>query len=115
MITNTGSSHDPNKSTGTTHTPSVRRWAKAPTPTTTNESRSPVERGSSGQFSAQPYLVRGLIALMNTPHEVTGPMSLGNPVEFSMLELPNLVIELTESKYEIASPAPAGLSEAAQA
>ena len=32
-------------------------------------------------------LVDGLIRLMNTPHEVTGPTNLGNPGEFTMLEL----------------------------
>ncbi|HYU04619.1 MAG TPA: UDP-glucuronic acid decarboxylase family protein [Jatrophihabitantaceae bacterium] len=39
-------------------------------------------------------LVDGLIWLMNTPHEVTGPTNLGNPGEFTMLELANAVLEL---------------------
>jgi UDP-glucuronate decarboxylase len=39
-------------------------------------------------------LVDGLIRLMNTPHEVTGPTNLGNPGEFTMLELANAVLEL---------------------
>ena len=32
-------------------------------------------------------LVEGLVRLMATPHAVTGPVNLGNPVEFTMLEL----------------------------
>jgi len=39
-------------------------------------------------------LVDGLIALMNTPPEVTGPINLGNPDEFTMLELAAQVLEL---------------------
>jgi len=40
-------------------------------------------------------LVDGLMRLMDTPHEVTGPVNLGNPHEFTMLELANKVIDLT--------------------
>jgi UDP-glucuronate decarboxylase len=43
-------------------------------------------------------LVEGLIALMNTPPEVTGPVNLGNPGEFTMRQLAELVIELTGSR-----------------
>jgi UDP-glucuronate decarboxylase len=39
-------------------------------------------------------LVDGLIRLMNTPHEVTGPINLGNPHEFSMSELATKIIAL---------------------
>jgi UDP-glucuronate decarboxylase len=39
-------------------------------------------------------LVDGLIRLMNTAPEVTGPVNLGNPVEFTMLELAAKVLEL---------------------
>lgn len=46
-------------------------------------------------------LVDGLMALMATPHEVTGPINLGNPVEFTMLELAELVLELTGSSSTI--------------
>ncbi|MDD5599039.1 MAG: SDR family oxidoreductase [Victivallaceae bacterium] len=42
-------------------------------------------------------LVEGLVAMMNTPKEVTGPINLGNPGEFTMLELADLVTELTNS------------------
>ena len=40
-------------------------------------------------------LVAGMMAMMATPDQVTGPINLGNPGEFTMLELANLVIELT--------------------
>ena len=42
-------------------------------------------------------LVVGLIALMESPAEVTGPINLGNPVEFTIRELAELTIELTGS------------------
>jgi len=40
-------------------------------------------------------LVAGLMAMMATPTEVTGPINLGNPGEFTMLQLAEQVIELT--------------------
>lgn len=43
-------------------------------------------------------LIGGLIKLMNSPEAFTGPVNLGNPVEFTILELANKVIELTGSK-----------------
>jgi len=46
-------------------------------------------------------LIEGLISLMNTPEEVTGPINLGNPGEFTILELAKKVIELTNSRSEI--------------
>jgi len=46
-------------------------------------------------------LVDGLIRLMNSPDDFTGPVNLGNPSEFSILELANKVIEITGSKSSI--------------
>jgi UDP-glucuronate decarboxylase len=46
-------------------------------------------------------LVDGLIRLMNTGDEVTGPINLGNPVEFTMKQLAELVVELTGSKSDL--------------
>jgi UDP-glucuronate decarboxylase len=40
-------------------------------------------------------MVDGLIALMNSAPEVTGPVNLGNPGEFTMLELATKVLALT--------------------
>lgn len=46
-------------------------------------------------------LVDGLMKLMNSPDDITGPINLGNPVEFSILELAKVVIELTNSRSKI--------------
>ena len=46
-------------------------------------------------------LIDGLIRLMATSAEVTGPVNLGNPVEFSVLELARMVIDLTASHSRI--------------
>ena len=46
-------------------------------------------------------LIDGLVKLMNTPGDVVGPINLGNPVEFTMKELAEKVVELTKSKSEM--------------
>ena len=46
-------------------------------------------------------LIDGLVRLMNTPGNVVGPINLGNPVEFTMKELAEKVVELTKSKSEM--------------
>ena len=46
-------------------------------------------------------LVTGLISLMNTSDDVTGPVNLGNPGEFTIRELAELVIELTGAKSKL--------------
>ena len=46
-------------------------------------------------------LVDGLMGLMNSDPEITGPINLGNPVEFTIRELAEQVIELTGSASEI--------------
>ena len=46
-------------------------------------------------------LVRALIGLMETPKHIVGPMNLGNPIEFSMLELAAMVIKYTDSDSNI--------------
>lgn len=46
-------------------------------------------------------LVEAMIRMMNTSDDFTGPVNLGNPGEFTMLELANKVIELTESRSKI--------------
>lgn len=42
-------------------------------------------------------LVDGLIRLMESPDDVTGPINLGNPVEFTMKQLAELIIAETRS------------------
>ena len=46
-------------------------------------------------------LIEGLIRLMNAGDQVTGPMNIGNPVEMTIRELAELVIELTGSKSRL--------------
>lgn len=46
-------------------------------------------------------LVDGLYGLMNSGDDVTGPINIGNPGEFTILQLAELVIEMTGSKSEI--------------
>jgi UDP-glucuronate decarboxylase len=46
-------------------------------------------------------LVEGLIRLMDTPDGVTGPVNIGNPVEFTIRQLAELTIELTGSSSKI--------------
>lgn len=41
--------------------------------------------------------VAGLVSLMNSGDEVSGPVNLGNPSEFTMIELAELVLQLTKS------------------
>lgn len=47
-------------------------------------------------------LIDGLVRLMQSSDDVTGPINIGNPVEFSMLELAKEVLDLTCSKSRIA-------------
>jgi UDP-glucuronate decarboxylase len=46
-------------------------------------------------------LIEGFVRLMAAPDDVSGPINLGNPGEFTILELAKKVIELTKSKSEL--------------
>ena len=46
-------------------------------------------------------LIEGMYALMQTKKGITGPINIGNPGEFSMIELAEAIIELTNSKSEL--------------
>ncbi len=46
-------------------------------------------------------LIEGFIRLMASPFEVTGPVNLGNPGEFTILELTQKIIEMTGSRSEL--------------
>jgi UDP-glucuronate decarboxylase len=46
-------------------------------------------------------LIGGLIRLMGTPDDFTGPVNIGNPGEFTMIELAELVIRLSRSKSKL--------------
>jgi UDP-glucuronate decarboxylase len=47
-------------------------------------------------------LIDGLVRLMRSSAEITGPLNLGNPSEITMRELAEMVIELTGSRSKIA-------------
>jgi UDP-glucuronate decarboxylase len=42
-------------------------------------------------------MIEGLVRLMNSPDEVTGPINIGNPDEFTIMQLGNLVVDKTGS------------------
>ena len=46
-------------------------------------------------------LIRGFIAMMATGDDITGPINIGNPGEFTIKQLAELVIELTGSKSKL--------------
>jgi UDP-glucuronate decarboxylase len=46
-------------------------------------------------------LIEGLVRLMATPDEVTGPINIGNPTEFTILELASQVIDLVGSRSRV--------------
>jgi len=46
-------------------------------------------------------LLEGMIRLMNTPDSFTGPVNVGNPDEFTIKQLAELVIEMTDSESKL--------------
>jgi len=46
-------------------------------------------------------LIEGMIRMMNGPDDCIGPVNLGNPNEFTILELAEIIIEMTRSKSKI--------------
>ena len=48
-------------------------------------------------------LVEAMLRMMQTAPEITGPVNIGNPGEFSIRELADLVIELTGTKSKLVS------------
>lgn len=46
-------------------------------------------------------LINGLIKMMDSPKDFTGPVNIGNPEEFSMIELAAKIIELTKSTSKL--------------
>ena len=46
-------------------------------------------------------LVEGIIKMMNSREDFVGPVNLGNPTEFTILELAKKIIKLTDSKSKI--------------
>ncbi len=52
-------------------------------------------------FCYRDDLVEGLIRLMNAPDDLVTPVNIGNPHEFTIRELAEIVIELTESRSQL--------------
>jgi UDP-glucuronate decarboxylase len=52
-------------------------------------------------FCYRDDLVDGMIRMMNGPDNFVGPVNLGNPSEFTILDLANEVLELTSSKSKV--------------
>ncbi len=66
------------------------------------------EGKQSRSFCYVSDLIEGINRMMDAPDDFIGPVNLGNPVEFTMLELAKTVIELTGSKSELVyKPMPA--------
>ena len=59
-------------------------------------------------FCYRDDLIDGMMRMMATPDEVAGPINIGNPEEFTILQLAETIIELTDSKSEsVRRPLPA--------
>jgi UDP-glucuronate decarboxylase len=66
------------------------------------------EGKQSRSFCYVSDLIEGIVRMMNGPDEFIGPVNLGNPDEFTMLELAQKVIALTGSKSKLVyKPMPA--------
>jgi len=59
------------------------------------------EGSQSRSFCFVDDLIDGMIRMMNAPDDFTGPVNIGNPNEFSILELANKIIALTGSTSKI--------------
>ncbi len=55
----------------------------------------------SRSFQYVDDLIDGMIKMMNTPDDFTGPINIGNPNEFTILELAETIIHLTDSKSKL--------------
>lgn len=52
-------------------------------------------------FCYQEDLINGLVKLLESPDEITGPINLGNPTENTMLELAEKIIKLANSRSQV--------------
>ena len=46
-------------------------------------------------------LIEGMVRLMQSSDDFTGPVNVGNPIEFSILELANVIIEMPGSRSDL--------------
>ncbi|CAM1340819.1 UDP-glucuronic acid decarboxylase family protein [Tenacibaculum amylolyticum] len=59
------------------------------------------EGNQTRSFQYVDDLIEGMIRMMNTDDTVTGPINIGNPGEFSILNLAEKIIEITNSKSKL--------------
>lgn len=59
------------------------------------------EGQQSRSFCYVDDLIEGLIRMMNAPDDFIGPVNIGNPVEFTMKQLAEMVLELTGSRSKL--------------
>lgn len=52
-------------------------------------------------FCYRDDLVEGLIRMMNSEDDLVGPMNLGNPEEYTIMELANMIVELTGTRSQL--------------
>ena len=57
--------------------------------------------GQTRSFCFVSDLIDGIIAFMNKKSDETGPLNLGNPGEFTILELAEKILKLTNSKSKL--------------
>jgi UDP-glucuronate decarboxylase len=60
--------------------------------------------GSGSQTRSFQYvddLVNGMVAMMNTSDDIIGPVNIGNPGEFTILELAEKILKMTGSKSKL--------------
>jgi len=60
--------------------------------------------GSGSQTRSFCYvddLIEAFVRLMDSPDDFTGPVNTGNPIEFTISELAEKVIDLTDSKSKL--------------
>lgn len=59
------------------------------------------EGNQTRSFQYADDLINGMLKMMATGDDFVGPVNIGNPVEFTILELAELVIQLTNSKSKL--------------
>jgi nucleoside-diphosphate-sugar epimerase len=68
----------------------------------TNRSRF-TATGSRCAFGYVEDLIDGLVRLLAAPHDITGPINLGNPLVTTVGELAEQIIKMTSPRYKIGS------------
>ena len=59
------------------------------------------EGNQTRSFCYRDDLIEAMIRMMDSPDDITGPINIGNPGEFTILQLAELVIELTNSNSKL--------------